>query len=119
MDQMELPLDTICLSNDVPVATYSNFLYDVPYVIFVFDCTVLSVEYISRVDNIFGELFQEHHLCDKLLILLNKTDVVSVSNVNSLERCLKLETLGVEYLIMPTCGNTGYGVSEGINWLLT
>jgi signal recognition particle receptor subunit beta len=115
---MESPLEIICLSSDVPISRYNNFLYDIPYVIFVFDSTRLSIDYLERVRLMLKHIFQCNSSSEKLLILLNKTDVITVVNANVLEKYLRLNTLDMEYLIIPSSAKSGYGISEGMNWLL-
>lgn len=121
---MDTELEIISLSNDIAISNYHNFLYDINSIIFVMDSTKLSVEYLEQVKNILTGLqldqsnSQESGKRIKLLLLLNKSDVVCVENVSAIERYLELAKLNVRYLILPTSGTSGYGVSEGINWLL-
>lgn len=124
INYMDTELEIISLSNDIAISNYHNFLYGVNSIIFVMDSAKLSVEYLDRVKSILTSLQLDQEVSPeagkkmKLLLLLNKSDLVCVENVSAIERYLELSALNVRYLILPTSGASGYGVSEGINWLL-
>lgn len=115
---LNVPLDIIALSNSTPITTYKNFLFDTKYLIIVIDSTkVTNLKYLNHIKSLIENLVTKE--CEKLLILLNKHDLLQIETTRVLEKRLKLYSLTCEWLIVPCCAiGQGYGISEGVNWLL-
>lgn len=116
---LNVPLDIIALSNSTPITTYKNFLYDTKFLIIIADSTKIThLKYLDHLKALIKTLVIKD--CEKLLILLNKHDLLKIETTRVIEKRLDLYTLPCEWLIVPCSAmGQGYGISEGVNWLLT
>lgn len=113
-----MPLDIIALSNSTPISTYKNFLFETRYLVIVIDSTkVTQLKYLEHLKLLIKSLATE---CEKLLLFLNKHDLLNIETTRVLEKRLALYSLKPKWLIVPCSAvGKGYGISEGVNWLLT
>lgn len=87
--------------------------------IFVLDTTQFGLAYLERCHEILSHLLgTPGSCCEKLLVLLNKQDLIGLEQLRVIEKRLKLNEMQVEWLVMPTSAKNGYGISEAVNWLL-
>lgn len=126
---------------DISLNHYKNMLYQqecCEFMVFVFDCSLISVDYLYRVCILINGLIEEYRCIRtmrkeendeyeeqqkelKILIYMNKLDLTEYNLTSTLiERTLGLKKHSdINYLILPSDASQNLGISEGVNWLLT
>ncbi|KAH3683362.1 hypothetical protein WICPIJ_005685 [Wickerhamomyces pijperi] len=122
---------------NIPLSHYRSMLYleeHCEFLVFVFDCSILSVDYLYRVNILLNGLIEEYRSIRalkndradqknelKLLIYMNKLDLTEYNVTSELiERTLTLRKYSdINSLILPCDAAQNRGISEGVNWLLT
>jgi len=133
INYLNLPLNLIALSNSIPITTYKNFLFDTKSIIIIIDSTKIfnnnnnnNINYLNFNKFLINYLININ--CEKLLIFINKIDLLkynfNFSTTRFIENILNLKKINeihsnLNWLILPCCGLKGYGIEEGMNWLLT
>jgi signal recognition particle receptor subunit beta len=116
INQLAVPsMELLCLTN-TPRSLYKNFLYSFDRIILVMDSTkITDVHYLQEINSLLEDISNS----TKLLIFVNKQDVVRYTNLSKLlMKYLHLESVA-QYLIIPIVAKeSNHGISEGISWLI-